>query len=382
MRILLVGEYSRLHNSLKEGLQALGHDVQIIGTGDYFKNFPVDMRLKRRFDNGLKKKVKVGIYKLSGIDISSLNVLQQFFSYDYKLRDHDIVQFINESPLGIQAIDEKKAITALKKHNRNIFLLSCGTDYTSVSYAMNNRIRYSIFTPLLEGRVTTSHYSGALKYLKSDFKELHHYLYNDVIQGVIASDMDYHIPLIENKKYLGLIPNPINIEKLPFKELEITDKVVIFMGINRGNFLKKGIDFFEKALEEIQQKYPNKVEVLTAENLPYEEYIQRYDRAHILLDQVYSFDQGYNALEAMAKGKVVFTGAEKEWCEMYGYAEDEVCINALADVAYLVEKISWLIQNPQEIKRIGRNARNFVEQHHDYKKVAKQYIETWRKAML
>jgi hypothetical protein len=42
MRILLVGEYSRFHNSLKEGLLALGHDVVIIGDND-FKNYPLDI---------------------------------------------------------------------------------------------------------------------------------------------------------------------------------------------------------------------------------------------------------------------------------------------------------------------------------------------------
>ena len=31
MKVLLVGEYSRLHNSLKEGLQKLGHEVFIVG---------------------------------------------------------------------------------------------------------------------------------------------------------------------------------------------------------------------------------------------------------------------------------------------------------------------------------------------------------------
>jgi len=36
---------------------------------------------------------------------------------------------------------------------------------------------------------------------------------------------------------------------------------------------------------------------------------------------VYAYDQGFNALEAMAKGKVVFTGAEKEWLELYNLEE-------------------------------------------------------------
>ena len=42
MKILLLGEYSRLHNSLKEGLVALGHEVIIVGCGDKFKKLPVD----------------------------------------------------------------------------------------------------------------------------------------------------------------------------------------------------------------------------------------------------------------------------------------------------------------------------------------------------
>ncbi|HLW15574.1 MAG TPA: glycosyltransferase [Flavobacteriaceae bacterium] len=381
MKILLVGEYSRLHNSLKEGLQALGHEVQIIGTGDFFKDFPVDMRLKRRFDTGLAKKIKVGIYKLFKIDISSRALLQQFFSFEDSLKAYDIVQLINESSLGMQPAEEIKAIDFLKKYNENIFMLSCGTDYTSVSYAMDKKIRYSIFTPLLENRIPERFYIGALRFLKPEYKKLHQYLYKEIIQGVIASDMDYHIPLENNSKYLGLIPNPINTEKLAFQPIEISNKVVIFMGINRNNFLKKGIDFFEKALVQIQKEFSDKVEVVTAENLPYDVYIKQYDRAHILLDQVYSFDQGFNALEAMAKGKVVFTGAEREWEELYNYKEDEVCINALPDVDYLVNKLRWLINNPQEIKRIGSNARTYVEKDHDYIKVAKTYLDTWQSAI-
>jgi len=45
MNILLIGEYSRLHNSLKEGLQELGHNVVILGFKDGFKDFPVDFPL-------------------------------------------------------------------------------------------------------------------------------------------------------------------------------------------------------------------------------------------------------------------------------------------------------------------------------------------------
>lgn len=381
MKILLVGEYSRLHNSLKEGLIALGNDVKLIASGDYFKDFPADIKLKRKYQTGPIKKLKVLLYKLFKTDITSLNLKNQFLSHSQELKGFDVVQLINESPLGIQPDFEKQIIKFLKNNNKKLFLLSCGTDHISVKYGYDRKFRYSIMTPFFEGKISKKNFYPALKYLENEFIDLHNFVYN-AIEGIIASDLDYHIPLKNHPKYLSLIPNPINTNILEYKENTIKNKVVIFHGINRGNFYKKGNDLFEKALITIQKKYPEKVEIIVTEDIPYREYLKHYESAHILLDQVYAFDQGFNALEAMAKGKVVFTGAEKEFLEHYNLQEDQVCINALPDVDVLVEKLSWLIENPQEIERIGRNARNFIEREHHYLKIAEKYIETWSKTKL
>lgn len=378
MRILLVGEYSRLHNSLKEGLSALGHKVTLISTGDEFKNFPSDILLKRKYDSGISKKVKVGLFKLFGLDISSLSLKKQFFQQQEKFKGFDVVQLINESPLGILPKYEKEIISFLKKNNQKLFLLSCGTDYTSVKYAFEKKFRYSIFNPLFELKVSEKEFFPALKYLKPEYKDLHDFVFENV-DGVIASDLDYDIPLQGTEKYLGLIPNPVNTEKLKFQSINPEEKIIVFHGINRANYFKKGNDYFEAALEKIQQKYPEKVEVICVENIPYSEYIEKYNSAHILLDQVFAYDQGYNALEAMAKGKVVFTGAETEFLDRYNLKEDEVCINALPDVAYLFNKLEDLILNPEKLTSISVNARKFIERDHDYVYIAKKYLETWEK---
>jgi len=378
MKILLVGEYSRLHNSLKEGLITLGQEVTLVGTGDYFKNFPADIKLKRKYQTGLQKKIKVLLYKLFKIDVTSVNLKNQFFKHSEKLKGFDVVQLINESPMGIEPHYEKQIITFLKENNKKLFLLSCGTDHISVKYGYEKKFRYSIMTPFFEGKISKKEFFPALKYLQKEFINLHLFVY-DAIEGVIASDLDYHIPLEGHPKYLGLIPNPVNADKLPYLKNPVQDKIVIFHGINRRNFYKKGNDFFEKALIKIQKMYPEKVEIIITENIPYKEYLKHYENAHILLDQVYAYDQGYNALEAMARGKVVFTGAEKEFLEHYNLQEDEVCINALPDVDDLVEKLSWLIENPNEISRIGKNAREFIEREHKYIAVATKYLEAWNK---
>lgn len=378
MKILLVGEYSRLHNSLKEGLTELGHEVLLISTGDYFKKFPSDILLKPKYISGFSKKIKVGLYKLFNIDITSNSIERQFFKHSEKLKGFDVVQLINESPFGIQPISEVKIISFLKAHNKKLFLLSCGADYSSIRYAYDKKFKYSILSPLFEKKVPKKDYEYALKYLRPEFKFLHDFIFKEMT-GVIASDMDYHLPLLEEEKHLGLIPNPVNTEKLEYLPLPVSDKIRIFHGINRENYLKKGNDYFETALKKIIEKFPSKVEIITVENLPYNEYIEKYNSAHILMDQVLSYDQGYNALEAMAKGKVVFTGAEKEFLEYYKLKEDEVCINALPKVKNIVEKLEELILNPEKIERISKNARKFIEREHDYILVAKKYLEAFKK---
>ena len=125
------------------------------------------------------------------------------------------------------------------------------------------------------------------------------------------------------------------------------------------------------------EKHINKIVIIEASNLPYNIYIERYNKAHIVLDQTYSYDQGYNALEAMAKGKVVFTGAEKEWRNYYNLEENTVCINALPNVDYLVSQLEKLILNPERIIAISKEAKAFIHREHNYTSIAKKYIETW-----
>ncbi|MNQ16876.1 hypothetical protein D3C85_298800 [compost metagenome] len=375
MKVLLVGEYSHLHNSLKDGLMALGHEVFIVGRKDGFKNFPVDFPIQKKWDSGLLKKAKVALYKLSGFDISSFFTYCQFLKFKKQCSGFDVVQLINENSFECQPYFEKKIISHLIKNNQKLYLLSCGYDYLNVKYCFENPDFKSVVPLYLNNKIDKKTFGNVLKFRKKAFFKLHQFIYKNS-HGIIASDFDYHLPLLGNSKYLGLIPNPINIDKLQFESLTIDDKIIIFHGINNDNYVKKGNDYFEKALEIIQEKYREKVEIITVRSVPYSEYINLYNHSHILLDQIYAYDQGYNALEAMAKGKVVFTGAETEFISHYNLSK-KVCINTIPNIDYLVNELSFLIENPDEIIAIGKRARAFIEEHHHYKKIAEKYILKW-----
>lgn len=376
MRILLVGEFSRLHNSLKEGLVALGHEVIIVANGDSFKNYPADLSTKATFcESKFMNLPRKAIHKFTNFDIASLEFGIRFYFQLKKLKNFDVVQLINEAPIQTIPVFERFLLRRIFKNNDKIFLLCCGVDYVVANYLMEKKERYSIMNPYFENSDSKKEYLFILDYLKVNHKKTHDLVYQD-IEGVIASDIDYLLPLKNNSKFLGMIPNPINSDKIEFLKTEISDKIIIFLGINRGTYFTKGISFFGQALEIIKARYTDKIEIIIAENLPYSDYILKYNKAHIILDQVYGFDQGYNALEAMAKGKVVFTGAEKEF-EDYYKLSDKVAINSLSNVENIVENLSFLIENPDEIIAIGKRARKFIENEHNYKIIADKYLKIW-----
>lgn len=377
MKILLIGEYSRLHNSLKEGLTALGYDVIIVGTGDNFKKYNIDYSIYPSFfaDYWLLRKFKNLIYKFTKFNLEETEKGLRFYKLLPKLKGFDHIQLINSDAIETHPALEIWLYKKLLRQNRQMSLLVCGDDTPVIDYYLHEDLKYSILTPYHEDKQLKDYFYYSLKYTKTRYRKLFSWIKEHSL-AIITSDLDYEIPMKDSGYATHFIPNPINTDKIAFIPLEIKDKVVIFLGINRLSYTKKGIFYFEEALEIIRKKYPYTVDIIITENIPYNEYIKLYDSAHILLDQVYSYDQGYNALEAMAKGKVVFTGAEDEFTKHYNLIE-RVAVNALPSVASLVNELSYLIDNPNEIITMSKRATAFIEKEHNYIKIAKKYLEVW-----
>ena len=377
MRILLVGEYSLLHNSLKEGLIELGHEVVLIGISNGFKCYPVDYDYEAVF---FKKKIftipRKIIFRILKFDLANLEHGIRFYFFLPKLKKLDVVQFVNEAPIKTTTIIELFLIKKIVKSNKRLFLLSCGIDYMTLKFYIENKSYKSILQPFFQNPKLYKEFNLFYNYFKKGHIKIHNFFMKNFI-GLIATDFDYIDATKNYPIFSGFIPYPINTAKLVFNELTIGNKIVIFLGINKWSYNQKGIPYFEKALEIIQKKYGDKVDIIITNTVPYPVYIELYNKAHILLDQAFSRDQGYNALEAMAKGKVVFTGMEPDVIKHYNLTET-VCINALADVSYLVNELSFLIENTDEIIAIGKRARAFVEKEHNYVKIAEKYLEVWK----
>ncbi|NHM05277.1 glycosyltransferase family protein [Flavobacterium celericrescens] len=378
MKILLIGEYSRLHNSLKEGLMALGHEVTIVGCGDKFKQFPVDFSIYARIcnDNKIANFLFKSIRKVIGFNLEKIEKAIRFYLLLSKLNHYQHVQLINSDALETYPILSRFLYKKLFQNIQSRSLLVCGDETPIIDYLFKKEFKYSVLTPYFEDNSIEKEFQFPLKYRNKNYRKTFNWLVKNC-QNLITSDLDYEIPMQKMGFQTTFIPNPINTDKITFQNIGITDKIVIFLGINRLSYSKKGIIYFEKALEIIREKYADKIEIIVSENLPYSEYISTYNRAHILLDQVFAYDQGYNALEAMAKGKVVFTGAETEFLNQYQLQADDVCINAKPNENEIAKKLSFLIEDPEKINKISKNARKFIEKEHAYKIIAEKYFTSW-----
>jgi glycosyltransferase involved in cell wall biosynthesis len=377
MKILLLGEYSNLHNSLKQALLNMGHEVLLVGNGDGFKKYETDILIKSHLaDYSLFNLIARIFMKIFKINIFDIEIYFRAKKILRKLRGFDVVQLINENSFKTSPLLEIKLLKQIFQNNNNIFLLSCGVDSVSVKHAMSKKLKYSILTPLFEDASLKKKYEPILKYDKENYLALRKFVQKN-IKGIISSDLDYHIPYLNKKKYLGMIPNPINTQKIKYYGINKSKKISILHAINSSNKIKKGNRFFEEALKIIDEKFKDKISIITTYDLPYIEHLENLKKCDILLDMVYAYDQGYNALEAMAMGKIVFTGAEEEWLKLYNIKEDTVVINAVPNSIRIVEKLVWLIENPKMLKNISVNARKFIEKNHDFEKIATKYIKTW-----
>jgi len=112
MKILLIGEYSRLHNSLKEGLIKNGHEVTLIGHGDVFKKYPVDINIDGNFvkSNFLINKIRHILFRFTKVDLASIETYIRFHKNKKSLCNYDFVQLINETPFNIGTFFEKKLL--------------------------------------------------------------------------------------------------------------------------------------------------------------------------------------------------------------------------------------------------------------------------------
>ena len=363
MKILLIGEYSNVHWTLAEGLRALGHEACVVSNGDFWKDYRRDISLVRKYT------------KAGGI-----SYLLKTYALLPKLRGYDVVQLINPMFLEVKAERIFPIYRYLKKHNKKIFLGAFGMDtYWVNACKQKPRIfRYSDFN-IGDKEILNDYTIEQAADWQGTTKERLNKEIAANCNGIIAGMYEYHTAYKEeHQDKLTYIPFPIYSEsKAASTHYDNRRKVRFFIGINKSRNIYKGTDIMLRALERVVADYPAECELLKAESIPFEQYTKMVNRCDVLLDQLYGYSPGMNALLAMSKGKIVVGGAEEECYDILDEKTLRPMINVVPDEEDVYRQLEWLIKNKEKIATMQRESIEFIEKHHNPEKVAKQYLDFW-----
>ena len=359
MRILLLGEYSNVHATLAEGLRCLGHEVVVASNGDFWKNYPRDIDLKRHDGPlaGLRlwMKVMANLHKFSGFDI---------------------VQIINPMFLELKAGRHFKILDYLIRHNRKLVLCAMGMDYYWVHENITRKpLRYGDFNIGNELRTNEEAMVERNDWVDTDKQRLNIICAEKadaIVTGLYEYDVCYR-PNYPDKT--TFIPLPIKMERLSdevYEHLE-GNKIKVFIGISKNRSAYKGTDIMLQAARDVEKRFPDKIEVKVAEGIPFSEYRKMMLGSDIIMDQLYSYTPAMNALEAMSHGIICMGGGEPENYDILGETELRPIINVEPNYQSVFNALEDIIQHPEKIPELKRQSKEYIRRHHDYMKVAKQY---------
>ncbi len=370
MRILLLGEYSNVHNGLAAGLRRLGHEVTVASDGDGWKDYPRDVDLRR---------ASLGRADTARFLFRLARAFRRF-------RGYDIVQLVNPAFAPLSARPLRLLYGYLRRNNRRVVLCAHGLDYYYVRAAADERIfRYGDFNigdrprDNLDNRLMREEWGQGAK------AALCRYVAEDC-DAIVAGLYDYYASYercFADKGKLCFIPFPVvtdNLPAIPWRETGSPAR--FFVGVQKKRSAYKGTDVMLRALCRLEREMPAACRVEVAESVPFARYVEMMRGSEVILDQLYSYTPAMNALEAMAQGLVVVGGGEPENYEILGETELRPIVNVLPDEEDVYRKLKELAVNRDTlIPRLRRESREYILRHHDSVKVARSYERLYRKLL-
>lgn len=370
MKILLIGDYSNLHNALGAALTAMGHEVTVVSEGCGWQDTRRDIDIRRR----------------PGYLGGAMLIARLLGPLHRHLRGYDVVALQNPHFLSLRPSRLRWFFDRLRRENGAVFLSAAGIDEIYIREAFNREspLRYNEYRiGDAPGPLTLSDPLTLERWRQPDMEAYADYFY-DHIDGAVSALYEYDVALRsrlepERVAYGGI---PVDLGMLPFKPIDpSTATVRLFLGRHRERMAEKGTDRLETAARRVVDESKGRVTLSIVENLPFSQYIGTMVDSHILLDQIYSYTPATNALMAMARGLNVVTGGEDDYYRFIGETENRPIINAPVDVDALTETLRNACADTAVISQRGAASRAFVEKHNAADVVARRYLYFWTKRL-
>lgn len=375
MKILLIGEASFLHNTLKKGLVERGHRVTTMSDGNGWHDAPRDIDLRRDGRWG----------KLGG-----LRVVWQLLRHLPQLCGNDVVQIHNYQFVPLMYRWNTLLLRFLKLTNRRV-VKGCFGDDPQIFR------RQAQGVPAYSDTYWSGHLQNAEQHRDRIAEVIEHgaeaswrkttRMADALVACLYEYWLDYNEPPYAAK--LHYIPLPIECEEMVrWCDGEMVKCVgndapshplTILIGLQPKRDFMKGAMKIAAFVEEVARRHPGKVLIKYVEGVPYDEYMHLLAEADVLVDQLYSYTPSMNSLAAMARGTVVIGGGEEEYYEFIGEKTLRPIINVRPDVPdeENIAAIERALFTDGMLERMAQESIQFVHKYHDYRLVANQYEQLY-----
>lgn len=354
MNILFLGEYSGFYNNLAEGFKNKGHNVTLISDGDNFKNYNRDINIGSNYKNPFIRQIVRIIKELRCIN---------------KIKGYDVVFIIN--PLVFSRFNfVKHLLTYVISNNKKVIYTVAGDDSIFWKAFRENKYEYSPHLGALkdEGKSKSLWESRRCKNITEWFIKKNISIVTCCIEYKIAYD-SYQIPNV-------FIPLPIKTNIIEHNSL--TKKINILHGVQSKRKGFKGNAIIDEAMKLIVQNYSSIIDYKRIEDLPFHEYSKLMGEADIIFDQVFSYGPGMNALDGLAKGKVVIGGFESIYKNKLGIKYDYI-VNVKPNIKDIYDKVEFLLNNRELIIEKKIRGIEYIENFHDIKKITEIFLNVIKK---
>ena len=364
MKILLLGEASFVHSTLRKGFRALGHEVKLVSSGNVW-NCPRDIDVSRDMTRG----------KLGG-----LKVVWKLLWNIRSLVGNDIVQMNDFHTIPLKLGWNELFFKFIKRFNKKVARGCWGDDIVVFDAQAQGVLAYS------DTHIGTKAINVEENKWRIEEQQLPEFLsccryVNRHADAFAACLYEYYMYYNkdEYRSRLHYLPLPIEIpdaKKISVKGVHWPIKVLV--GIQKRRDFIKGASIIGELVEKIAEEHPDKVVVNKVYDVPYIEYCKMLEEADVLVDQLYSYTPSMNSLAAMARGTVVIGGGEEKYYEFIGEKELRPIINVRPQQdEYNLDVLRDALLTPGKISKMSQESVAFVRKHHDYMKVSRQYAEMY-----
>lgn len=368
MKVLIIGEYSAFAKNLCAGINRIPDNHAVVfAFKDGFKNISQSKdshtydypQFTRIFNIPIPFSNKIRGFLLYRKFKEDIKKYKDFFDVIFIIN----CSFLRDKSCKTMPLFSLEEISLVSKENAKIFLSACGGDSVYYQFATTDS---RISTTFNTKNSKVSNRVGAIE--KDIFK---------VVNGIIPMSYQYAQAYRTFASHLRILPSvhlPFDISTVGKREDYCKDgKVVIFNAALRP---KKGMSFINKALDVIKKRYKDKV-VIRNERLPYAEYLNFLLKVDLFIDLCVDYDYGMSAISAMAAGCVVFSGNEKETQKELGI-DDVPVVGISPDVQLIVNRVSFFIDNPKQIRIVGKKSVDYVQKNHRCDVIAAKYLEHFK----